>query len=90
MWRSDRQLAEQFYDRQIELEEVEGALFLAAARRILRSSEVPKLGPIRSFDYFVPVIEEVRQTLLSAGYNEYLRRKLAEIQPLFYIDGRKK
>lgn len=81
--RLDRQLAESFYNQQIELEEVEAALILASARRLLRSSDAPKLGPIRSLHYFVPVIEEVRQTPLSPDYIEYLRRKLAEIQSAF-------
>lgn len=81
--RSDRQLAENFYEQQIELEEVEAALILATARRLLRSSEAPKLGPIRSLHYFVPVIEEVRQSAISADYIAYLRRKMAVAQSEF-------
>ena len=81
--RLDRQLAEDFYDQHIELEQVEAALILASARRLLRNSEAPKLGPIRSLHYFVPVIEEVRKSPISPDYIAYLRRKLAAIQPVF-------
>lgn len=81
--RLDRRLAEELYDKQIELEHVEAALILASARRLLRSSHAPKLGPIRSLHYFVPVIEEVRSFPISPDYIAYLRRKLAEIQPVF-------
>ena len=81
--RLDRRLAENFYDQQIELEEVEAALILATARRLFRSGEAPKLGPIRSLHYFVPVIEEVRKSPISPDYIAHLRRKLAAIQPVF-------
>jgi hypothetical protein len=81
--RLDRQLAEDFYDQQIELEQVEAALILASARRSFRSSDAPKLGPIRSLHYFVPVIEEVRKLPISPDYVAYLRRKLAAVQQDF-------
>jgi hypothetical protein len=75
--RFDRRLAEDFYEREVKVEEVEAAILLATARRLLRSPEVPKLGPIRSLHYFTPVIEEIRSKPLSESYLEYLRRKLA-------------
>jgi hypothetical protein len=78
--RLDRRLAEDLYDNQIELEQVEAALILASARRLLRSSTAPKLGPIRSLHYFVPVIEEIRSAPISPNYIAYLRRKLAALQ----------
>ncbi|QQS49434.1 MAG: hypothetical protein IPM66_25030 [Acidobacteriota bacterium] len=81
--RLDWRLAEDLYDQQIGLKEVEAAMILASARRLFRSSEAPKLGPIRSLHYFVPVIEEVLQSPLSPDYIAYLRRKLAAIQPVF-------
>jgi hypothetical protein len=78
--RMDRRLAEDLYEKQIELEQVEAAMILATARRLLRSSDAPKLGLIRSLHYFVPVIEEVRSTPISPDYVAYLRRKLAALQ----------
>jgi hypothetical protein len=80
--RLDRRLAEELYEKGIALEEVEAAMLLASARRLLRSKDAPKLGPIRSLHYFLPVIEEVRQQPLSAGYLEYLGRKLAALEPV--------
>jgi hypothetical protein len=75
--RSDQRLAEDLYEKRIKEEEVEAAFLLATARRLLRNADAPKLGPIRSLHYFLPVIEEVRMTPLSASYVEYLRRKVA-------------
>jgi hypothetical protein len=75
--RLDRRLAEEFYELQVKVEEVEVAILLATTRRLLRSPEAPKLGPIRSLRYFTPVIEEVRSNPLSESYLDYLRRKLA-------------
>lgn len=75
--RTDRRLADELYEKRIKEEEVEAALLLATARRLLRSADAPKLGPIRSLHYFLPVLEEVRITPLSASYVEYLRRKLS-------------
>jgi hypothetical protein len=77
--RFDRRLAEEFYERQVKVEEVEAAILLATARRLLRSPEAPKLGPIRSLHYFTPVIEEIRSNPPSESYLEYLRRKLAAV-----------
>lgn len=79
--RTDQRLAEDLYEKQIELEQVEAAMILATARRLLRSGDAPKLGPIRSLHYFVPVIEEVRSAPISPDYIAYLRRKLAARQP---------
>lgn len=75
--RLDRRLAAEFYEQQIQVEQVEAAILLATARRLLRSPQAPTLGPIRSLHYFVPVIEEVKSNPLSENYLEYLRRKLA-------------
>jgi hypothetical protein len=44
--RLDRRLAEEFYEQQVKIEEVEAAILLATARRLLRNSQAPKLGPI--------------------------------------------
>ncbi len=77
--RFDRRLAAEFYERQIQVEQVEVAILLATARRLLRSPAAPKLGPIRSLHYFTPIIEEVRSNPLSENYLEYLRQKLAAI-----------
>lgn len=78
--RLDRRLAEELYEKQIEIEEVEAAMILASARRSLRSADAPILGPIRSLHYFLPVIDEVRSVPVSADYIEYLRGRLAAFE----------
>src|SRR5215475_12041018 len=77
--RLDRRMAEEFYERQVKIEEVEAAILLATARRLLRNSQAPKLGPIRSLHYFAAVIEEIKSAPVSESYLEYLRQKLATI-----------
>jgi hypothetical protein len=78
--RLDRRLAEELYEKRVDLEEVKAAMILASARRLLRSANAPKLGPIRSLHYFLPVIEEVRNVPVSADYIQYLRGKLAAFE----------
>jgi hypothetical protein len=75
--RIDRRLAEDLYHKQIALEDVETAMYLAIARRLMRDENAPPLGPIRSLHYFLPLIEEVRSTPLSPEYRKYLRGKVA-------------
>ena len=74
--RPDRVLAAQLYERGVSLEAVENALVLAATRRLIRPDGAAPLGTIRSLAYFTPVIEEVLQMQVSAGYFHYLRHKL--------------
>ena len=75
--RADRMLAAQLYQRGLSLKAIENALVLASARRLIRPDDAPPLGTIRSLAYFLPVIEEVRQSRGSPEYFEYLRHKLA-------------
>ena len=77
--RADRLLAAQLYQRGLSLQVIENALVLAATRRLMRPSQAPPLGTIRSLAYFLPVIEEVLELRVSPHYFEYLRYKLARI-----------
>jgi hypothetical protein len=79
--RADRVLAAQLYQRGVCASVIENAFVLAAARRLMRPSDAPPLGPIRSLAYFLPVIEEVLELRVSADYFHYLRHKLARIAP---------
>ena len=79
--RADRLLAAQLYQRGLSLKVIENALVLAATRRLIRPTQAPPLGAIRSLAYFLPVIEEVREMRVSADYFEYLRYKLARTTP---------
>jgi hypothetical protein len=55
--RPDRLLAAQLYQRGLALSVIENALVLAAARRLMRPTDAPPLGTIRSLAYFLPVID---------------------------------
>jgi hypothetical protein len=79
--RADRLLAAQLYQRGLSLKVIENALVLAATRRLIRPSDAPPLGTIRSLAYFLPVIEEVLASHVSSEYFEYLRYKLARTAP---------
>jgi hypothetical protein len=75
--RPDRLLAAQLHQRGVPIEAVENALTLAAARRLLRSADVPPLAIIRSLAYFAPVIDEVLSLPLSPEYFRHLRQRIA-------------
>lgn len=74
--RADRMLATQLYQRGLSVRVIENALVLAATRRMIRPTDAPSLGTIRSLAYFLPVIEEVLELRVSPDYFEYLRHKL--------------
>ena len=74
--RPDRVLAARLYQRGVCASVIENAFVLAAARRLMRPTDAPPLGPIRSLAYFLPVIEEVLALRVSTDYFQYLRYKL--------------
>ena len=67
------------HERGVPAEAVENALILAAARRLIRPTDAPSLGTVRSLAYFMPVVEEVLQLNTSPDYFRYLRGKLQRI-----------
>ena len=77
--RADRLLAAQLYQRGLSVKVVENAFVLAAMRRLIRPTDAPPLGTIRSLGYFLPVIEEVLRSRVSPDYFDYLRHKLARV-----------
>ena len=79
--RPDRMLAVQLFQRGISLTVVENALILAATRRLIRRTDAPPLGAVRSLAYFLPVIEEVLELSVSPSYFQYLRQKLQKVAP---------
>ncbi len=74
-WR-DRQLARHFFRSGIELEHLRHAMLYASGRRLRRPPEAyPPLRPIRSLNYFLPVLEELRvDEPLDDGYVLYLEK----------------
>ena len=77
--RADRMQAAQLYERGLSVKVIENALVLAATRRIIRPTDAPPLGTIRSLAYFLPVIEEVLELRVSPDYFQYLRHKLERV-----------
>lgn len=72
----DQWLARKLHEQAVPLMVVESALLLASLRRLVRPADLPPLPPIRSLAYFQPVIAELQQQPLPAGYLDYLRLKL--------------
>jgi hypothetical protein len=77
--RHDRQLARTLYERGVPLPALRAALTLGAARRAFRSQDAPKLPPIRTLHYFLPVLEEILELPPDEGYLEYLEAKLVPL-----------
>jgi hypothetical protein len=55
-------------------------LLLGTARRIFSSDDddAAPLMPIRSFRFFLPIIDELKYAHLDQGYVNYLARKLSD------------
>lgn len=75
----DQSLARKLHQEAIPLPLVESALLLGTWRRLARVDDLPPLPRIRSLAYFLPVIEELQQQPLPAGYLDYLRLKLQNL-----------
>jgi predicted GNAT superfamily acetyltransferase len=73
--RSDRLLANWFFDRHIPIDIVEAALLLGTARRRGQRGKLT-LEAIRSLHYFEPIVDELAAQPLPRGYLEYLRMKV--------------
>ena len=76
---SDRQRAAELYDRQVPMLTVESALLLASLRRLGRPQDYPRLTPIRSLAYFMPVVEELLESPLPDGYIDYVSDKVRKL-----------
>jgi hypothetical protein len=77
--RNDRLLAATLYDRGVPLCAVENALVLAAARRIVRSPDLPALQLIRSLHYVLPVIDEVLNVYVRQDYYHDLQVRIDQL-----------
>jgi hypothetical protein len=71
----DYRLARSWFERRVPVSLVETALLLASLRRLARPRELPPLPRIRSLAYFQPIVDELLETPLPAGYLDYLRVK---------------
>ena len=75
---ADRVVAVALHTRGVSLRVVENAFTLAAARRLMRAPGTPRLTPIRSLAYFLPVIDEVMEMRVSPNYFLYLEHKIRQ------------
>ena len=75
----DQWQARRLQERGVPLHTVESALLLASLRRRMRPADVPPLPPIRSFAYFLPVIDELLIHPAPDNYCAYLRLKLQHV-----------
>jgi hypothetical protein len=81
---SDAVLAGQWYDQKIAIETVENALILGAFRRycnffnavLFNNSDTHPPPLVHSLKYFQGVVEEVRDTKVSADYYQHIRRNM--------------
>jgi hypothetical protein len=78
---SDRERTCDLFQRQVPIRIVESALLLGSLRRIARPPESPRLAPVRSLAYFLPVVEELLANPFPEGYLDYLRYKLQKLSP---------
>ena len=74
--RGDRQLAAALYDRRIPLRVVYSAFVIAAARREIRSPDLPRHPAIRTLHFFLGAINEVLEEMPDISYVHYLAAKL--------------
>lgn len=75
--RYDRRFAQLLCHRNVPLHILDAAFLIATARRLMRDPSYPPLNPIRSLNYFSPVIDELLAQPPSSTYIQYLRGKLA-------------
>ena len=73
---ADRVLARALSHSQVPLEIVRAAFALTCARRLIRPTNVPPLGQVRSLHYFLPVIEELRLANPDPSYIRHLQASL--------------
>jgi hypothetical protein len=76
----DQAVARSLFEQGVGLDVVESALLLGSLRRC-RPHDRPPLQRIRSLAYFSPVIDELREQPMRAGYLDYLRRKARQSFP---------
>lgn len=77
----DRTVARSLFKKTVPLDVVEAAMLLGSLRRWIRPPGALPLPRIGSLAYFSPVVDELQERPLPAGYLDYLRRKAHQIFP---------
>ena len=76
---ADRRTAQGLLARGVPIRTIRTALALGSLRRLGRPSDYPRLQPVRSLAYFLPVIEELLETPVPDDYGNYLSGRLKQI-----------
>jgi len=77
---ADHKLALNLYRREVSLEQVRWAIWLGCARKYTAMLNGQTRQPITSLAYFAPLIEEVGQPQIPAGYWGHVRRRMEEME----------
>jgi len=76
----DRKTAKGLLERGVPLHTVQTALALGSLRRLGRPQDYPRLQPVRSLAYFLPVIDELLESPVPEDYGLYLCTKLNQYE----------
>jgi len=74
----DRFVVSRLERQKVPLLRVQAALLLGTARRLFREDHSEPLWPIRSFRFFLPIVDELHHAHINEGYVGYLLRKLSD------------
>ena len=75
----DAQFARVLQRRGVPLETVQDAMLIGAARKFVSWLNSGQSQPITTLAYFAAVISEIQERPFSAGYREYLERKVVQL-----------
>ena len=77
---ADENLANDLFQREVPLQQVERGFLLGCARKYTTLLNTRSNELIVSFSYFQNVIEEARELQLSADYWRYLQRRIDQME----------
>ncbi|HQP89305.1 MAG TPA: hypothetical protein PLL76_23885 [Thermoanaerobaculia bacterium] len=77
----DRRLALELHRRGVPIEILRTAIRLATLRRLLRDPALPRLAPVRSLRYYLPVLDELLRTPPDPAWLHYIAARVARLTP---------
>ena len=78
---ADRRLVLDLYRRGVPIEAFRTALLLATLRRLVRDASLPPLAPVRSLNYYLPVVDEMLANPPDPGWVRHLAARMARLKP---------
>ena len=75
----DRRLALELHHRGVPIDIFRAAIRLATLRRLLRDPALPRLAPVRSLRYYLPVLDELLRTPPDPAWLDYLAARVARL-----------